>query len=140
MSITRDLTQQNRALVTENKNLLNTIAETKKAMRDLVDHYERGGAVNIKREPTVSAVDSQKGGDHYKKLGIYQPWIVLSKWMKPNELKGFMKGTVIAYLAREEDKGGDLDIEKAYHTMGLYLELKDEADVDNALIKHGGES
>ena len=71
-----------------------------------------------------STFNDQKGGDHYKKMGDYQPWQVLAKWMSPVELKGFMKGTVIAYLAREEDKGGDLDIEKAHHTMSLYLELK----------------
>jgi hypothetical protein len=75
-----------------------------------------------------SALDIQEGGDHYKKLGHYQPWEVLSKWMKPDELKGFMKGTVIAYLAREEDKGGRLDIKKAMHTIQLYLELTKEEE------------
>jgi hypothetical protein len=71
----------------------------------------------------MTALNNQVGGDHYAKLGEYQPWNVLAKWMTPEELKGFMKGTVIAYLAREEDKGGRLDIEKAMHTMQIYLEL-----------------
>jgi hypothetical protein len=71
----------------------------------------------------MSALNDQVGGYHYAKLGDFQPWNVLSKWMTPEELKGFMKGTVIAYLAREEDKGGRLDIEKAMHTMQIYLEL-----------------
>ena len=70
-----------------------------------------------------SALDKQEGGDHYSKMGDYQPWQVLSKWLTPEELKGFMKGTVIAYLAREDDKGKRLDIEKAMHTMQIYLEL-----------------
>ena len=70
-----------------------------------------------------SALNDQAGGDHYKKLGQYQPWEVLHKWLTPEELKGFMKGTVIAYLAREDDKGKRLDIEKAKHTMEIYLEL-----------------
>ena len=69
------------------------------------------------------ALDEQVGGDHYSKLGSYQPWAVLAKWMTTYELKGFMKGTVIAYLAREQDKGGRQDIEKAMHTIKLYLEL-----------------
>ena len=73
------------------------------------------------------AVRKQVGGNHYKKLGKYQPWEVLAKWLTPEELKGFMKGTVIAYLAREADKGGRLDIEKAAHTMQLYLELTKDA-------------
>ncbi len=75
---------------------------------------------------TSSAVNSQKSGDHYKEMGDYQPWQVAAAWMNPQELKGFMKGTVIAYLEREEDKGGELDIEKAHHTLGLYLELRDK--------------
>ena len=73
----------------------------------------------------ASALDIQEGGDHYKKLGQYQPWAVLHKWLTPEELKGFAKGTVIAYLAREEDKGGRIDIKKAMHTLQIYLELTD---------------
>jgi hypothetical protein len=70
-----------------------------------------------------SALDEQEGGDHYKKYGEYQPWAVLHKWLSDDELKGFMKGTVISYLAREQDKGGMDDIKKAKHTIELYLEL-----------------
>jgi len=78
----------------------------------------------------MSALNEQHGGDHYKKLGMYQPWIVLSKWLTPEELKGAMKKEVIAYLAREADKGGRLDIEKAMHTLQIYLELTEDADAD----------
>lgn len=72
-----------------------------------------------------SALGSQHGGDHYRKLGAYQTWKVLAKWMTPDELRGFAKGTVIAYLAREQDKGGRLDIQKAMHTLQIYLELSE---------------
>lgn len=72
-----------------------------------------------------SALDTQEGGDHYRKMGAYQPWEVLAKWMTPDELRGFAKGTVIAYLAREQDKGGRLDIKKAMHTLQIYLELSE---------------
>ena len=74
----------------------------------------------------LSALDVQEGGDHYKKLGEYQPWEVLARWMTPEELKGYGKGTAIAYLAREADKGGRLDIKKAVHTLQLYLELSND--------------
>ena len=74
----------------------------------------------------MSELDNQEGGDHYKKLGIYQPWVVLSKWMTPEELKGAMKKDVIGYLCREADKGGREDIKKAHHTLGIYLELTEE--------------
>ena len=71
----------------------------------------------------MSELDKQVGGNHYKKLGMYQPWQVLSKWLSPEELKGAMKKEVFAYLQREADKGGREDIRKAHHTLGIYLEL-----------------
>lgn len=74
-----------------------------------------------------SALDKQEGGDHYKQMGEYQPWEVLARWMTPEELKGYAKGTAIAYLAREEAKGGRLDIKKAIHTLQLYIELSEDA-------------
>lgn len=77
-------------------------------------------------EPTASPLDSQVGGDHYAKLGEYQPWIVLAKWMTADELRGFAKGTAMAYLARERDKGELQDIKKAVHTLELYLSLVDD--------------
>ncbi len=71
----------------------------------------------------LSALDVQEGGDHYKKLGAYQPWEVLRRWLTPEEFRGYMKGTAIAYLAREQDKGGMLDIKKATHTLQGLVEL-----------------
>lgn len=71
-----------------------------------------------------TAKDVQIGGDHYKKLGHHQPWEVLATWMTPEELRGYMKGTVIAYLAREQEKGGDTDIAKALHTVQLWQEVR----------------
>lgn len=76
-----------------------------------------------------SVLYTQIGGDHYKKLGQYQPWQVAAACMTPAELRGYMKGTVLAYLMREADKGGDLDIEKALHTIQLWQEVrKDKPD------------
>lgn len=70
-----------------------------------------------------NALDVQIGGDHYKSMGNYQPWEVMASWLNPDELKGYMKGTVCAYLCREADKGGREDIAKALHTMQLYMDL-----------------
>lgn len=70
-----------------------------------------------------SALNHQIGGNHYKKYGDYQPWQVLAKWLSPEELKGAMKKEVITYIARCDDKGGRQDIEKAMHTIQIYLEL-----------------
>ena len=71
-----------------------------------------------------SALDQQHGGDHYKKLGDYQPWEVLRHWLTPEEFRGYMKGEAITYLARERSKGGTLDIKKAAHTLKALLELE----------------
>lgn len=82
---------------------------------------------------TASALNVQEGGDHYKAMGQYQPWEVLRVWLNPDELKGYAKGTAIAYLAREEAKGGRLDIKKAVHTLQLYLELS-EGDAERGTL------
>jgi hypothetical protein len=71
-------------------------------------------------------LDIQVGGDHYKKLGPYQPWEVLKAWLTPEEYRGYMKGTAIAYLAREREKGGCEDIAKAAHTLDGFLHLEDQ--------------
>ena len=71
----------------------------------------------------MSALDSQEGGDHYKKLGDFQPWVVAKAWLTPEEMKGAAKMTAIVYLCRENDKGGRQDIIKAMHTLQIYLEL-----------------
>ncbi len=73
-----------------------------------------------------AAIDSQIGGDHYKRMGNYQPWLVLQEWLTPEEFRGYMKGTAIAYLARERAKGGEEDIAKAAHTLQGWLEMTNE--------------
>ena len=79
--------------------------------------------VPAKIVPQSTALDIQYGGDHYKKMGMYQPWEVMKVWMTREELKGAAKKEAITYLAREADKGGRQDIEKAMHTLQIYLEL-----------------
>lgn len=72
----------------------------------------------------------QIGGGHYKKYGVYQPWEVLFNWLSKEEFKGAMKKEVIAYLAREDDKGGFEDIKKAFHTLQIYLDLEEKREKD----------
>jgi hypothetical protein len=71
----------------------------------------------------MSANEKQIGGDHYKSLGDFQPWDVLRAWLTPEEYRGWMKGNAIVYLARERQKGGDLDIAKAEHHLNKLLEV-----------------
>lgn len=70
-----------------------------------------------------SVLSRQEGGDHYKKMGKYQPVEVLDNWLTPEENRGYHKGVAIAYLAREKEKGGDLDIKKAIHHLQMCLQF-----------------
>jgi len=54
----------------------------------------------------------QTGGDHYKALGIYEPWKVMRAVLTPEEYRGYHKGTILAYAMRERAKGGDQDLQK----------------------------
>jgi hypothetical protein len=69
------------------------------------------------------AQQRQVGGDHYAKHGPHQPWEVLKSWLTPEEYRGWLKGNALVYLARERDKGGVTDIEKARHTLEQLVEV-----------------
>ncbi len=43
-------------------------------------------------------------------------------WLTPEELRGYHKGVIVAYLAREHGKGGDEDIRKAASHFAKLLE------------------
>lgn len=75
----------------------------------------------------VSALTRQVGGDHYKNMKV-QPWEALEAWLTPEEYRGYMKGTAIAYLAREQSKGSLEDVAKAVHTLERMLEVLNEKD------------
>lgn len=53
-----------------------------------------------------SLLDTQIGGDHYKKLKI-QP----IKYILANDL-GFCEGNIVKYISRWREKGGIEDLEK----------------------------
>lgn len=66
----------------------------------------------------MSALDTQVGGDHYKKLKI-QP----IEYIHANDI-GYMEGNVIKYISRWKDKNGIKDLEKAKHYIDLLIELE----------------
>ena len=68
----------------------------------------------------MSALDKQVGGNHYKDMAI-QP----AEFCERNKI-GYTIGTAISYLARAGRKPGNdmrADVEKAVHTLELWLEL-----------------
>ena len=79
----------------------------------------------------MSANEEQVGGDHYKAMGV-QPWDAMEAWLTPNQFRGFLLGSAIAYLARVntknvEGKGGVVDIKKARHYLDKIIELEEKA-------------
>jgi len=64
----------------------------------------------------------QLGGSHYTDKKI-QPWDAMESWMTEEQFRGFILGNVIKYLARFQDKGGKLDLQKAKHYLDKCLEL-----------------
>lgn len=66
--------------------------------------------------------EHQVGGAHYLDKDV-QPWHAMESWMTEEQYKGFMLGNVIKYIARFQDKGGKIDLEKAKHYLDKCIEL-----------------
>jgi hypothetical protein len=64
----------------------------------------------------MSALDTQVGGDHYKKLAI-QP----IEYILGNNL-GFAEGNIVKYITRWKDKGGIEDLRKVIHYAEFLIE------------------
>lgn len=80
------------------------------------------GPICQKSTTSISALDKQVSGSHYKDKGI-QPIV----YIHANEL-GFCEGNVIKYVTRHKDKNGAADIRKAIHYLELLLELEYKDD------------
>ena len=64
----------------------------------------------------------QLGGSHYTNKKI-QPWDAMEEWMTEEQFNGFILGNVIKYMARFQDKGGKLDLQKAKHYLDKLIEI-----------------
>jgi len=62
------------------------------------------------------------GGSHYTSK-LIQPWDAMQSWMTEDQYRGFMLGNVIKYIARFQDKGGKIDLEKARHYLDKCIDL-----------------
>ena len=68
---------------------------------------------------TLSALDTQVGGEHYKQLPI-QP----VEYIYANQI-GYFEGNVIKYVSRWKSKHGISDLRKAAHYIELLIELEE---------------
>lgn len=77
----------------------------------------------------MAADDIQEGGDHYKVMGAYQPWAVIEKWLTPEQFRGYLLGSAVAYLGRvnsqAKDRSGLIDIRKARHYLDKLIEVEE---------------
>lgn len=77
----------------------------------------------------MTALSTQVGGDHYKKLKI-QP----VQYIHANGL-GFIEGSIVKYITRWREKGGVRDLEKIKHFVDLLIELESKPDMDRLCTK-----
>lgn len=71
---------------------------------------------------TDMAREYQLGGTHYTDKAI-QPWDAMQSWMTEEQYKGYLTGNVIKYIARFQDKGGVLDLQKCKHYLDKLIEV-----------------
>ncbi len=76
-----------------------------------------------KSTPRITvANNTQVGGDHYISKSV-QPWDAMASCMSAEEFAGYLRGNVIKYTMRCNDKGGVEDLKKAQHYMAKLLEV-----------------
>lgn len=87
----------------------------------------------------------QVGGEYYARMRV-QPWDALEEWLTPDQMRGYLLGSAIAYLARfnvdDPGKGGIVDICKAQHYLDhlfdvLAERLDDDDDMREATAMRG---
>ena len=69
--------------------------------------------------------NTQIGGNHYTSKTV-QPWQAMQSWMSHEEFTGFLRGNVIKYIARCNEKGGIEDLKKARHYLDKLIETLTE--------------
>lgn len=72
--------------------------------------------LRITKDSTISAMQIQVGGEHYKSLNI-QPL----EYALANDL-GICEHAVIKYVSRYKNKGGVEDLRKARHYLDILIE------------------
>lgn len=75
--------------------------------------------------------EAQVGGSHYRSMAV-TPWQFLESCLTPEEFRGYLKGEAIVYLARELQKGGRQDVQKAAHVLQKLLEVYPIPEVPRA--------
>lgn len=97
------------------------------ALRDAAEAADAQLARDIEAARGVKpALQRQEGGDHYKGRAI-QP----IEYIHANGL-GFIEGSIVKYITRWRDKGGQGDLLKIKHYVDLLIELEGTPEVNPA--------
>lgn len=88
------------------------------AMPDACPHGGPGGSINGFSIAERSSLDTQIGGDHYRRF-VIQPVEFIIKNKLP-----FAEGNIIKYVCRHPDKGGEEDVRKVIHYAEHILQFK----------------
>lgn len=89
-------------------------------------------AIPIEINKAISALNTQEGGSHYKKLAI-EP----VEYAYKNNLD-FFQGNVVKYITRFRDKNGLEDLKKAKHFIDLLIQFEYGEEGDSCQNKHEG--
>lgn len=89
-------------------------------------------AIPIEINKAISALNTQEGGSHYKKLAI-EP----VEYAFKNNLD-FFQGNVVKYITRFRDKKGLEDLKKAKHFIDLLIQFEYGEKGDSCQDKHEG--
>ena len=73
----------------------------------------------------TTANATQIGGNHYASKAV-QPWDAMQAWMSREEFAGYLRGNVLKYMARCNDKGGIEDVQKARHYIDKLIEVLEQ--------------
>jgi hypothetical protein len=75
----------------------------------------------------LTMYDTQIGGSHYASKTI-QPLEVMRSWMTPEQFKGYLRGNIIKYSCRCDDKGGSVDIRKLIQYAEVLAEVMEQEE------------
>jgi hypothetical protein len=70
----------------------------------------------------TKAIDTQIGGQHYKKLGTAEPWKIVDAAFTAEAAAGFYRGNALKYLLRNKSDAVE-DLKKARHYLDRLIEV-----------------
>lgn len=100
------------AIVDDAVELNNKFEVVCKTFEDYKNGNDTSDYFECMADPDAKPHDMVNQPAHYN-MGKYEVLDVIKDWLTPEEFRGYTKGNLIKYVARERLKNGDEDMEKA---------------------------